>query len=377
MKFLFVVNDAWFFLSHRSQIAGALLDRGHEVHLVARADKSVRSITDMGVIFHEWEIDPRSTNPVKELWALMSLWRIQKRVAADLVHLVTIKSIIYGGFGSALVRTGSVIFAFSGLGSMIHGSADGSNARRTLILGLYRLIFRLNKNRRVVFQNIGNLDFVLSAFPSLAGSERLIRGSGVDLQAFRYTVEPIGRKKIVLAARLLKDKGISEFVMAANLLVAKGRNYLFEVAGDRSGEGNPAAYTEEELAQLQGFGSVAFLGHCDDIPRLYNEAHIVVLPSYHEGLPKSLVEAAACGRAVITTDVPGCRDAILPNVSGLLVPVRDAQSLADTIEYLAVNDDVRREMGRQGRMLAEQEFDVNRVVDQHLEIYSELTGVSV
>jgi glycosyltransferase involved in cell wall biosynthesis len=205
---------------------------------------------------------------------------------------------------------------------------------------------------------------------------RMIRGSGVDLQYYPMLAEPKGIPVIIImASRLLKDKGVSEFVEAARSIKSMGIKAIFQLVGEPD-LGNLESVTSEDLKFWQEEGVIECLGFRSDIAALFSQAHIVVLPSYREGLPKVLIEAAACGRAVITTDVPGCRDAIEPDVSGVLVPARDASALAKEIERLMKDDELRQEMGRAGRDLAEREFSIEKVVATHLDIYQELLETS-
>jgi glycosyltransferase involved in cell wall biosynthesis len=200
----------------------------------------------------------------------------------------------------------------------------------------------------------------------------MIRGSGVDLRQYVHSSIPSGVPVVVLAARLLADKGVREFVHAARLLKQRGVFCRFCLVGTVD-PANPTSLTDAELAQWVSEGVVEVWGHRSDMPQVLAGAQIVVLPSYYgEGLPKVLIEAAACGRAVVTTDHPGCRDAIAPGVTGVLVPVRDAQALAEAIQDLLDHSDKCAAMGRAGRDLAERAFDVRQVVAAHLQIYEEL-----
>jgi glycosyltransferase involved in cell wall biosynthesis len=201
---------------------------------------------------------------------------------------------------------------------------------------------------------------------------RLIRGSGVDLLDCPFVPEPQGTPVVVMAARLLKDKGVFEFVESARLLQDRGVGVEMKLIGS-SDPGNPNSVTKEDLDRWKKEGIVQVLGFRKDVTAQYATANIVCLPSYYgEGLPKSLVEAAACGRAVVTTDHPGCRDAIVPCETGVLIPVKDPIALADVIERLIEHPNLRQEMGKAGRCLAEEVFSIDKIVEQHLEIYSDL-----
>src|SRR5690606_12083439 len=200
---------------------------------------------------------------------------------------------------------------------------------------LYRLALG-HPNSRVIFQNTADRDVLAQAGAVRPGQAVLLRGSGVDLDRYAPAPWPPEPVTVALAARLLRDKGVGEFIEAARLSAARGDGVRWRLAGSLDLE-NPASVQPEELQAWQADGVVEYVGECDDVAGFYAQAHIVTLPSYREGLPKSLIEAAACGRPVVTTDVPGCRDAIEPDVSGLLVPARDGRALADAIGRLAAD----------------------------------------
>jgi glycosyltransferase involved in cell wall biosynthesis len=225
----------------------------------------------------------------------------------------------------------------------------------------------------VIFQNLADRATIEALGLRLDGRAEMIRGSGVDLAAFSAEPEPEGPPVVVMPARLLVDKGAREFVEAARMLRGRGVAARFVLAGDPDPQ-NPASVPPEMLAAWKAEGVVELPGHRQDMAALMRGAHLVVLPSYREGLPKALIEAAASGRAVVTTDTPGCRDAILPGETGLLVPVRDAAALAGAMAALLADPERRRAMGAAGRVLAEETFCVTGVVAEHLRIYDEMTG---
>jgi glycosyltransferase involved in cell wall biosynthesis len=227
---------------------------------------------------------------------------------------------------------------------------------------------------RIVFQNDDDRKIISSLCNLPNEKSILIPGSGVDLTEYAYQPEPETKIKVIFVGRLLKDKGIREFIRAASMLDEQGVEAHFLAAGSTD-TGNPATIKKEHLEQWRSEGIVEFLGQRNDIAQLLSDSHIVVLPSYREGLPKSLIEAAACGRAVVTTNVPGCRDAIIPNETGLLVPHRNAAKLAYAIKLLIHNQDLRHAMGKAGRRLAEEKFAIHNVVDAHMNLYNELINM--
>ncbi len=290
-------------------------------------------------------------------------------IAPDVVHLVTIKPVIYGGIAARLAGVPRVVAAISGLGFAFIQRGIAFTILRGVISVFYRLALG-HPGTTVVFQNSADRDTVVRIAKLPIARTTLIRGSGVDLAVNRPVPRTRGEDVVVtMASRLLRDKGVVEYVDAARRLRGTGVNVRFLLAGDPD-PGNPATVTAGELAEWRQLGIVELLGHCDDVNALFAASDVVVLPSYREGMPKVLLEAAACGRAVVTTDVPGCRDAIDPEVTGILVPARDPTALANAIERLARDATLRARYGAAGRALAEREFDLARVVEAHLQLYN-------
>ena len=345
------------------------------MHVATPPGPGVAGIRAHGFAHHEVPLSRRGLNPVGEFGTLLALVRLMRRLRPGLVHLVTIKPILYGGIAARLCRVPAVVAAIAGLG-FVNDPTDGrSRGLRRIILPLLRIALR-QRNLRVVFQNPEDRHALVAATGLADEQTVLIKGSGVELDRYRETPEPPPPVTAILASRLLRTKGIEEFVAAARLLRERGLDTRFRVAGDVD-DGNPLTISSEQLERWRAEGLVEFLGRRTDIAELFAAAHLVVLPSdYGEGLPRVLLEAAACGRAVVTTDHPGCRDAIEPGVTGLLVPPRNATALADAIEALARDPGRRRAMGSAGRALAEREFGIEAVVRRHLDIYAELVAVS-
>jgi glycosyltransferase involved in cell wall biosynthesis len=373
-RLLFVVNDPNFFLSHRLPLAAAARQAGFEVHVATMPGEGAEQIRAAGFPHHVLPLSRSGKNPFVEFFSLLVLIRLFRQLKPGVVHLVTIKPVIYGGIAARIAGVSGVVAAISGLGFVFIQKGFKAKLMRWLVGRLYRIALG-HANLRVVFQNPDDRQSVAW----LAGLQEkqtvLIRGSGVDLDRYRPTSLPSGVPVVMLAARLLADKGVFEFVQAARLLKQRGCHARFALVGTVD-PGNPASFTQAEVNTWLDEGVVECWGHRLDMPQVLAAAQVVVLPSYREGLPKVLLEAAACGRAVVTTDVPGCRDAIDPGVTGLLVPVRNAVALADALEGL-INDPARcQTMGDAGRALAESAFDVRQVVAAHLRIYQELIDKS-
>ena len=372
-RLLFVVNNPAFFLSHRLPLALAAREAGYDVHVATMDGPAAADIAARGLTHHPVPMSRSGRNPLGELRTLHALWALMRRLRPDLAHLVTIKPVLYGGLAARLARVPGMVAAISGLGFVFTRPARRLDWLRTVVAGLYRLALG-HANSRVIFQNANDRDLLLRMRAVRPEQVVMVRGSGVDLSQYRDTPEPPEPPvRVAMAARLLRDKGVYEFVEAARLLREREPQLQCVLAGSPD-PGNPASVSEAEVEAWRREGVVECPGECTDVAALYASVHIVALPSYREGLPKSLVEAAACGRAVVTTDVPGCRDAIEPGVTGVLVPARDAGALADALAALARDGELRRRLGRAGRELAEREFDIRKVVRAHLDVYAALVA---
>lgn len=372
IKLLILVNNPSYFLSHRLPVAQAATAAGYEVSVGYGELDSVALdvVTQLGFSTHFVPMQRGGTNPLQELRSLYSIWRLYRLLQPDLVHLVTIKPYLYGGLVARLARVPSVVSAVAGLGSLFIRMDWRSRLFRALLYPIYWLAFG-HPNQRVIVQNQDDASALVNWRVLNPQKIQLLRGSGVDLAAFTQLEQPDGVPTVCFAARLLHDKGVYDFVAAARLLRVRGIEARFWLAGDTDTK-NPSGLSASELQSLRDEGLVEVLGYQKDIQALYAKTHIVCLPSYREGLPKALVEAAAASRAVVTTDVPGCRDAIVSNESGLLVPVQAPEKLADALQWLIEHPVERVEMGKAGRLLAEREFAIEKIVQGHLEIYQEL-----
>lgn len=369
-KLLFVVNAPEFFLSHRLPIAVAAREAGYQVHIASADGLDVLKIRQFGFEHHVIDIARSGQNPLKELLSIVRLFRIFQKIRPQIVHLITIKPVLYGGLAARLAGVGGVVAAVSGLGTVFLSQSGLAGLRKTFISFLYRQAFR-QKKLAVIFQNPDDRQVLLDIGALSLDQSRLIRGSGVDLLDYPCLPEPEGTPVVVMAARLLRDKGVYEYVEAVRVLRQRGIDAFFRLIGAPD-PGNPSSIGQSQLDVWAAEGNIELLGYRSDIAQQYAAATIVCLPSYREGLPKCLVEAAACGRAVVTTDVPGCRDAIELDVSGLLVPVKNAEALADALQRLIESPALRQSMGAAGRALAEREFAIETIVDAHLNIYQEL-----
>lgn len=365
---LLVVNEARFFLTHRAPLATAARDAGYDVHLVVpHASDGFADLIRLGFPVHDIPLDRRGMNPIAETRLLARLVGLYRALRPAVVHHVSVKPVLYGSLAARLTRVPRVVNAVSGLG-YLH-LATGARARtvRAVVRRLYQAALR-PPSVRVIFQNADDRAvFVTAGLLEPARAVLLSGGSGVDLVRFAPVPEPQGRPIVMLPARLLWDKGVGEFVEAAQVLHSRGTAARFVLVGDT--DANRAAVPEAQLREWQCAGIVEWWGRHDDMPTVLSRAAIVVLPSYREGCPKVLLEAAASGRPIVTTDVPGCRDVVASGVEGLLVPARSVAALVEAIATLLTDPARRTAYGRRARARAEAEFGIDRVVAAHLALY--------
>ena len=373
-RLLFVVNVDWFFLSHRLPIALEAQRQGYQVHIATGLTDKLDELQRCNLVVHPLALDRSSTGLSHAFRTMVELWKVFRAVRPNVVHLVTIKPVLLGGLVARLAGVPAIVSAVSGLGFVFMARGARAVVRRWLVGMLYRVAFG-HHNLKVIFQNPDDRASLAKVAYLPQSKVEIIRGSGVDLVKYGHTPLPQGVPVVLLAARLLADKGAREFVQAARLLRQQGVSARFCLVGTVD-PANPASLAEAELTQWSNEGVVELWGQRSDMPEVLSSARLVVLPSYREGLPKILLEAAACGRAVVTTDVPGCRDAIDPGITGLLVPVRNATALAEALNGL-INDFARcQAMGNAGRAMAESAFDVRQVVAAHLHVYQQLVDKS-
>lgn len=369
-RLLFIVTPPRFFLTHRLPLARAAREAGYDVHIASSQGPDIDRI-EAEFPFHLLPLDRYSTNPWLELKALSGFYRLYKELRPDLIHLVTIKPILYGGLAARLVQPQGMVFAVAGLGHVFVSTGFKSFLIRLATKTVYPLALG-HKNKKVIFQNPQDREALVKGRMVKEKDTVLIRGSGVDLNQYQPRPEPEGQVTILLPTRLLWEKGVEDFVEAARLLKEAGSRAEFVVAGEVEEPGS-ASVPQDRLLAWQESGLIDWLGYREDMPEVYARAHIVCLPSYYaEGLPKVLLEAAASGRPCVTTDRPGCRDAVRDGQNGLLVPPRDPGALALALARLIESPRLRRKMGLKGREMVEAEFSIESVVEKTINLYEEL-----
>jgi len=373
MRLLFLVTEDWYFCSHRLPIARAARNAGFEVVVATRVGKHTSCIQEEGFRLIPLSMRRRGKNPIREVLTILEILKIYRREKPILVHHVAIKPAIYGSLAARFAQVPIVVNALAGLGFVFSSDNVKANLLRPWIKIAFRLLFNMECGK-LILQNPDDRNLLTES--GLLSRDRtvLIRGSGVDVARFKASPEPEDRPIVVtMIARMLLDKGVIDFVEAARILKRKDVSIRAVLVGAPDFE-NPASISEHQLLAWQLEGVIEWLGQRSDIPGVLAESHIAVLPSYREGLPRTLLEAAACARPIIATDVPGCREIVQHGKNGLLVPVKDPYALADAIEQLVTDKAMRQRMGRMGRELVKTEFTESIVVHKTLGLYRSMLG---
>ncbi len=370
-KLLFVVDTDWFFISHRLALAVAAKEKGFQVVVVAFDTGKAQVIRDAGIGFIHAQVVRKGLNPLKELSIARELYKIYKTEMPDIVHHITLKMIIAGSLAARLAGVKAIVNAVTGLG---HFFIDPGKA--WMVNLIFSPIFKTIKTSpglKYIFQNKDDENVFVSHGWTKPGSSVLIKGSGVNLDEYPAVPEPEGEPiRISCGTRLLRDKGIYEFAEASRILKKQYGNRIECILAGRVIVENPTSITNTEINEWVKEGIITYTGFQTDMHDFLAKCNINVLPSYREGLPRSLIEACAVGRAIVTTDVPGCKEVVTNGINGFLVPPRDGQKLADAIALLVEDKQLREKMGKESRIKAEKEFDVNIVIRETLKVYDSL-----
>lgn len=371
MKKLFiVVNHDWFFMSHRKDIGVKAKMAGWDVTIVTCNTGRFGDIKALGLKVKDLPINATGMNPVEELKTFRFLWKLYRTEKPDVVHHVGLKTILWGGLAAKLTGIKGVVNAVSGLGVMFSGEKLSLLARGVLA------VLRYSHNRhgiRVIFQNHEDEGLFLNNHVTRQENVVFIKGSGVDLKEFAYVPVPDGRSiRVMFTGRMIKEKGVLDLIDAAEIL---RKDYEGEVEFLLCGKlsDNPKAIQKEELEALCDGKYIQWLGHRDDVKELLEKCHIIAFPSYYrEGVPKSLIEASAIGRPIITCNSIGCKDTVEDGVNGFLIPIRDCHVLAEKLKLLIDNPDLRKKMGEASRKIAERDYSLALVIEKHMETYQSL-----
>ena len=369
-KIFFLVNTDSFFLSHRFDIAKKMIRNNYEVHIGTEFSKYKSLFLKSGIKTHEVNFFRNSFNLIKAFYSLIQIFFLLKKIKPDILHVISLKPVIFGGLISFITPIKSLVISITGLGSMFINKGIFYNFREYIFKTFYKVIF-LFSNLKVILQNKDDLNYLIKKSNLKKKDVQIIKGSGVNLNKFKFSNIPKGSPIILMASRIIKDKGVFEYIEAIRILKKKNFNGKFFLIGNIDND-NPSAISNSLIRLWKKKKMIIYLKHQQNIIKYIKKSSIVVLPSYREGFPKILMEAAACGRPVITTNVPGCKDAIVNRVTGYLIPVKKSKPLADLIFNLSKKRNTLKKMGIDARIHAEKNFDVNNVVSKHLSIYKKI-----
>ncbi len=364
---LFLVTEDWYFCSHRLPLARAALAAGARVSVACQVTDHAEQIRAEGVNLIPLQIQRSGRNPLIDFSTLCQIHRVYRQERPDIVHHVALKPVLYGSVVAWLAGTKVVINAMAGLGFVFINESFSVRALRPAIALAFKVL--LNRpNSRLIVQNPDDGSLFQDEIGVRKEAIALIQGSGVDTVHYQAMPEPPSPPIVVACvSRMLWDKGIGELVDAARILKTRGKEITIKLIGPT--DDNPASIPRDLLENWKNTGIVEVPGPTSDIAAVYRDAHIAVLPSYREGLPKSLLEAAACGRPSVSTDVPGCREICVDQMTGLLVPARSAEPIADAIEKLAEDAELRASLGAGARKAAEMRFSEQTIADQTISLY--------
>lgn len=364
---VYVITEDWFFASHFLDRAIAAKSFGYKVSVVTRCRETAQELDAHGLFFENIEFSRRGLNPIRELATVVRLRAILRRINPDIVHNIALKPVVLGSLAARLAGVRNVVNAPVGMGYVFTSHESKARILRPLVKRLIRNVLS-RPNSKVIIENSDDYNNLISGRFAKKDSISLVKGAGVDTAKFSYTVESVEPVKVIMVARLLRDKGIQEFIDAAEIVKQSNSSVKFLLVGDVD-DGNPTSLNSKQLVELKNSQNVEWLGARFDIAELLAASHIACLPSYREGLPKSLIEAASVGRAIVATDVPGCREVVTHLINGLLVPPRDSEALAAALLVLINDHELRSKMGRENRSKAEHEFANEIIIRQTQNVY--------
>ena len=370
-KALFVANTDWYLFNFRNNLLKAAQDRGWAIHFASPSTGYFDRLQTAGYSGHSVPFDAAGLNPWRELHALIALARTFRQVQPDVIHLFTLKCVLYGCLAAPFARNARIVGAITGMGHLFTTRSWRTRLLKTPVLIALKLALRM-ANAHVVFQNTADRDeFVEHGLLPLDRTS-VIRGSGVDCERFKPAHEQPGPNaipKLLFCGRLIKEKGIHEYLEATAILHDKGYAFESRIAGAPY-PGNPSSLTQAEVEHLSQDERHTFLGHHEDMAQLFAETDVVVLPTYREGTPKALLEAAACGCIIVTTDIPGCQGIVEPGRNGLLAEPRQTQAIVTAVQRMLDRSvDERQAMRQHSRTIAVERFSDTQVNEQTLALY--------
>ena len=358
-KIMIVAGLGSSLLRFRGELIESWKDLGYDVIAAAPGEEVRERLDDMGVKYYKIRLKRSGMNPLSDLVLLSGLISLMLKEKPDYLFLYTVKPVIYGSLAAYFLKKTEVFSLITGLGYVFSNVTGAKILLKKLVIGLYKLA--LVRNKKVFFQNRDNSQVLLEAGVVRPGQVAHVNGSGVNLDFYYHAPLPKNKSTFLLIGRLLKEKGFVDYVNAARAVKEKYPQAIFKMITWSLAD-DPSSINEEEFAGWKKEGIVEILGETGDVRPYIASAGVYVLPSYYgEGLPRTILEAMAMGRPIITTDTPGCRETVVEDVNGIIVPAKDSAALAQAMERFIVEPDLTGKMGRESRRIAEEKYDVHKV----------------
>ena len=372
-KIVLVSNSSWYLYNFRFPLLKLLQEKGFSIELVAPYDKYTQKLEKAGYKVNYWELNRRSINPIKELKSLFILIYLYKKIKPNLVHNFTIKACLYSTIATKFSNINIVVNSITGLGQIFIGGKPLHLFLRFFLRPFYKFVFK-RKNSIVIFQNASDKEKLISLGITDINKTKIIKGSGVDINFFKPSKlknKDYRIPKILFPSRLIYEKGIKELLVACEILWCKNIYFKLIIAGGIE-FANSSYINKHDYLKIKRHQNISLLGHVNNMHKLYESAYLVVLPSWREGLSRTLIESAAMEKPIITTDVSGCKDVIDHGINGILVPKKDPKSLSLAIELLLKNPKFAKKLGLSARKKVINEFQVNHINNQTINTYKEL-----
>lgn len=368
-RVLFVITEDWALISHRLHLAEAAIKLGYEVAVVTRVTKYRDMLEASGLKVFHWRLERRSLNPIREIISIFDLWKILFLFRPDIIHAVAQKPVIYAGFAMKFSKKAKFVAALGGVGFIF----TGKNIKANLLKPIVKLCLRFvlwDPTSKLILQNTDNVQTIVKSRIVDKNRITLIKGAGVEIGKFQPSLIPKGPPMVILPARMLWDKGVAEFVRVAGRIKARDIEARFVLVGDVDSH-NPASIMQSQVDEWVQQGAIEHWGRRDDMDQIYQQASIVCLPSYNEGLPKVLLEAASCARPTVAFNVSGCREIVRDGINGFLVSFGDETALEKAIVTLINDRSLCAKMGAKGREIVEQAFSGEIINAQTFAIWNE------
>jgi len=374
IDFIFVSNTSWYIWNFRINLIKELINKNYSILVVAPKDNYSDLIVNTGCKFVEWDLNRSSINPILEIKSLIKIYKIYKKYNPRLVHHFTIKSCLYGSLAAKIINKSYVFNSITGLGHLFINNKIKHQILRKLVLPIYRYALDY-KNSKIIFQNQNNANLYKKFLLAKDKNLEIIYGSGINTNFF----SPLDKKKsfnkkpiILFSGRIIKEKGIIELLKACSILWDKGHNFTLKIVGDFD-NGNRSSITKKALEKyIKNKNYVIFTGLIRDMKSIYSEADVVVLPSWGEGLSRTLLEASAMECPIITSNVSGCNDIVKHGINGFLVPAKDEKSLSLSIEFFLRNQSFSKELGTNARKNVIERFDEDLIIKKTIGLYEKI-----